>query len=104
MAHRGARRVFRSGSSALFAALLVVFVGAPKGAQSADVDVPMQSDVVCASDCGERGYDSEYCARACADLPANSVPPDELIDFRCQAICRKRGGTFRSCHRECTRG
>lgn len=104
MAHRDVRRGFRSGSLPLFVVLLVIFAGVADGAHAADVDVPAQSDAVCSSDCGARGYDGEYCARACAVPPASSVPADELIDLRCQASCRKRGGTFRSCRRECARG
>lgn len=102
MAHRDGSRVFRLRSSFLVSVLFVLLGVRPEHALASDSLLPVQTDTVCASDCGERGYEGEYCARACAVPPASSVPADTLIDLRCQAKCRKRGGTYSSCHRECS--
>lgn len=103
MAHRVGSRVFLLPFAVLVLALFVALGAGPDRAFASDSLLPVQTDTVCASDCGARGYEGEYCTRACAVPPASSVPADTLTDLRCQAKCRKRGGTYSTCHRECTR-
>lgn len=102
MAHRDVLRVSPFLLACVVSALFVLLGVAPQQTVASDSLLPVQTDSVCASDCGERGYDGEYCARACAIAPASLVPSDEVTDLRCQARCRKRGGTYASCHRECS--
>lgn len=60
-------------------------------------------DSACASDCGERGYEVAYCARACW-VPEPVGPTEEVVtDGVCLASCRERGGLFASCWRACRR-
>lgn len=60
-------------------------------------------DQTCEADCQRRGYDGEFCGRACQVPQASLIPADEVTDWICLTACRERGGRLLDCLPQCRR-